>query len=455
MRWIFEGQGIHHLVPREAVCRMLAQVIHADQLDETPWCRFVPDGFFLRDFTLEGTLRLRHAKRESTPPWHPLGRCYIKVQRRKQSTRETEAIQSKLPESSDDEVQDPSYELSQEELDEAARSEAAADNDESSEDSNNTEKESKPATTHLSPGNFQESKTRKTNDKGSDSKSHDASASRVITGSEPQPIPKSNTTRKRKMPVLSLATFLRRAKVEIPSDGPRRTRSKLAKLSYDDLHNNHLDMVEAACRETHVSYRIFGILVKFDPYQQSQGYPDFESHKPDIHVLKERWDLEAYQALVYVPEPVNGHPPRGEDGEIIRAPWSVMFHCRVTVLYFHEVRDLNSGTLDGIKDYVDFMRINAKTWTFLYEPGLWTLPVCACHWILKDPACSPHIRRGVADYAAQLDDLDVDDPIRTQWAAPHTDDDILATVPAFMHPLLMMPERRARNVIPLSAASQA
>ncbi|OWZ10361.1 hypothetical protein PHMEG_00016798 [Phytophthora megakarya] len=83
----------------------------------------------------EGTLRLRHAKREPTPPWRPLGQCYIKVQRRKQSTRETEAIQAKLSESSDDEVQDPSYELSQEELDEAARAEAAADNDESSEDS--------------------------------------------------------------------------------------------------------------------------------------------------------------------------------------------------------------------------------------------------------------------------------------------------------------------------------
>ncbi|OWY96197.1 hypothetical protein PHMEG_00033598 [Phytophthora megakarya] len=187
-----------------------------------------------------------------------------------------------------------------------------------------------------------------------------------------------------------------------------------------------------------------------------------------------------------------------------------MFHFRVTVFYFHEVRDLNSETLDGIKDYVDFMRINAKTWwvilhwltisflrrdaadtdasrdlyeerrrdvkrlraqyeallkrlfaipgfpkTLLYEPGLWTLPVCACHWILKDPERSPLIRRGVADYAAQLDDLDAEDPARTQWAAAHSDNDILATVPTFMHSLIMPPERRARNVIPLSAASQA
>ncbi|OWZ10256.1 hypothetical protein PHMEG_00016925 [Phytophthora megakarya] len=114
---------------------------------------------------------------------------------------------------------------------------------------------------------------------------------------------------------------------------------------------------------------------------------------------------------------------------------------RIIVFYFHEVRDLNSETLDGIKDYVDFMRVNAKTWwailhwltitflerdaadtdashasrdlyderrrdvkrhqaqyeallnrlfaitgfpkTLLYEPGLWTLPVCACRWILS------------------------------------------------------------------------
>ncbi|OWZ17071.1 hypothetical protein PHMEG_0009041 [Phytophthora megakarya] len=312
------------------------------------------------------------------------------------------------------------------------------------------------------------------------------------------------------MPVLSLATFLRRARVEIPPEGLRRIRSKLAKLNYDDLQGKHLDMVEAACRETHVSYRIFGILVKFDSYRQSQGYHDFEPHKPDIHILKARWDLEAYQALIYIPEPVNGCAARDEDGEFIRAPWSVMFYYRVTVFYFHEVHDWNSEMLDGIKNYVDFMRVNAKTWwtilhwltisfvsrdaagtdafrdlyderrrdvkrlraqyeallkrlfeiagfpkTLLYEPGLWTLPVCGCHWILKNPERSPLIRRGVPDYAAQLDDLHAEDPVRTQWAVALSDDDILTTVPSFMHPFHMMPERRARNVIPLSAASQA
>ncbi|OWY92976.1 hypothetical protein PHMEG_00037787 [Phytophthora megakarya] len=137
-----------------------------------------------------------------------------------------------------------------------------------------------------------------------------------------------------------------------------------------------------------------------------------------------------------------------------------MFHDRIIVFYFPEVRDLNSETLDGIKDYVDFMRVNAKTWwailhwltisflarhaadtdasrdlyderrrdvkrlraqyeallkrlfaiagfpkTLVYEPGLWTLPVCASHWILKDPERSPLIRRGVPDYTAQHDFL--------------------------------------------------
>ncbi|OWY97455.1 hypothetical protein PHMEG_00032005, partial [Phytophthora megakarya] len=318
MKWVSESQGIHHFAPREAVCRLLAQVIHAGQLDETPCCRFVPDGFYT---SAEGTLRLRQAKREPTPPWHPLGLCYIKVQKRKRSTRETEAVQAKLPESSDDESQDPSYELSQAELDKAARAEAAAENDESSEDSDDAGKECKPAATYSSPASSRESMTGKTSNKSSGSKSHGASGKlehRVVTSSKSQPVPKSGTMRERKMPVLSLATFLRRTKVEIPSDGPRRTRSKLAKLSYNDLHGRHLDMVEAACRETHVSYRIFGILVKFDSYRQSQGYPDFEPHKPDIHILKEHWDLEAYQALVYVPEPVYGHPTRDEDGEIIR-----------------------------------------------------------------------------------------------------------------------------------------
>ncbi|OWY98280.1 hypothetical protein PHMEG_00030985 [Phytophthora megakarya] len=484
MKWVSESQGIHHLAPREAVHQMLTHVIHAGQLDETPWCRFVPEGFYT---SAEWTLRLRQAKREPISAWHPLGRCYIKVQKRKQSTRETEALQAKLHESSDDEGQDPFYELSLAELDKAARAEAAADNDESSEESDGAETESKPAASHLSPAGLRESKTQKKSDEGSGSKSHGTSKKFEYRST------KSN-------------------KVEVPSEGLRRIRSKLAKLNYDDLRGEHLDMVEAACREAHVSYRIFGILVKLDSYRQSQGYPDFEPNKPDIHILKARWDLEAYQVLVYVPEPVNvnGRPAQDEDGEYIRAPWSVMFHYRATVFYFHEVRDLNSETLDGVKDYVDFMRVNAKPWwailhwltisflgrntadadasrdlyeerrrdvkrlraqyeallkrlfaipgfpkTLLYEPGLWTLPVCACHWILKDPERSPLIRRGIADYAAQLDDLDAEDPVRTQWAAAHSDNDILATVPTFMHPLIMQPERRARNVIPLSAASQA
>ncbi|OWY96794.1 hypothetical protein PHMEG_00032849 [Phytophthora megakarya] len=36
MKWVSESQGIHHLAPREAVCQMLTQVIHAGQVDETP-----------------------------------------------------------------------------------------------------------------------------------------------------------------------------------------------------------------------------------------------------------------------------------------------------------------------------------------------------------------------------------------------------------------------------------
>ncbi|OWZ05171.1 hypothetical protein PHMEG_00022785 [Phytophthora megakarya] len=279
---------------------MLAQVIHAGQLDETHWCRFVPEGFYT---SAEGTLRLRQAKREPTPPWHPLGRCFIKVQKRKQSTRETEALQTKLPASSDDETQDRSYEFS---LDKAARADAAADNDESSEESDEGEKDSKPAATSLWSASPRGSKTGSKNSKGSKPKCHDVSAEskpRVITTSKSQAVPKSGgTPRKRKMPALSLATFLRRARVEVSSEGPRRIRSKLAKLAYDDLQGKHLDMVEAACRETHVSYRIFGILVKFDPCEQSLGYPDFEPHKPDIHILKAHWNLEVTKLWFTFPD---------------------------------------------------------------------------------------------------------------------------------------------------------
>ncbi|OWY98513.1 hypothetical protein PHMEG_00030708 [Phytophthora megakarya] len=200
----------------------------------------------------------RQAKREPTPPWYPLGRCYLKVQKRKQSTQETEALQAKLPASSDDE--------------------AAADNDKSGEKSDEAETKSKPAASHPSPAGLRESKTQKKGDTGSSSKAG-------LRESKTQK--KGDKGSNSKNP-------------EIPSDGLRRIRSKLVKLTYDDLRGEHLDMVEAACRETHVSYRIYGILVKFDSYKQSQGYPDFEPHKTDIHILKARWDSEAYQACLCV-----------------------------------------------------------------------------------------------------------------------------------------------------------
>ncbi|OWZ15924.1 hypothetical protein PHMEG_00010347 [Phytophthora megakarya] len=40
--------------------------------------------------SVEEILRLREVNREPTSPWHPLGRRFIMVQKRKQSTRETE-----------------------------------------------------------------------------------------------------------------------------------------------------------------------------------------------------------------------------------------------------------------------------------------------------------------------------------------------------------------------------
>ncbi|OWZ14030.1 hypothetical protein PHMEG_00012558 [Phytophthora megakarya] len=132
MKWVSDSQGGQPLAPRETICRMLAQIVRAGQLDETPWCRFVSDAFFIN---AEAILERRHVNREPTDPWHPLGRCFIKFQKRKQYMRDTEALQTDLPGASDDETKDPPYELSQAEFDKAVRAEAAAENDESSEDS--------------------------------------------------------------------------------------------------------------------------------------------------------------------------------------------------------------------------------------------------------------------------------------------------------------------------------
>ncbi|OWY96898.1 hypothetical protein PHMEG_00032716 [Phytophthora megakarya] len=125
---------------------------------------------------LQAQLRDSEAARQAAERRAEEGRFFIKVQKRKHSTRETEALQAKLPESSDDEVQDPSYELSRAELDKAAQAEAAADNDESSAESDGAEPESKPAASHPSPAGPQESETQIKSARGSNSKSPGASS---------------------------------------------------------------------------------------------------------------------------------------------------------------------------------------------------------------------------------------------------------------------------------------
>ncbi|OWZ15321.1 hypothetical protein PHMEG_00011065, partial [Phytophthora megakarya] len=244
------------------------------------------------------------------PPWHPLGRCFIKDQKRKKSSQETEALQVKFPESSDDEAQDPSYELSQAELGKAARAEAAVDNDESSEESDEAETESKPAAAHLSATDPRESKTQKTGDKSSGSKSH----------------------------VKDYGDFMR---------------------------------------------------VNAKPWQAILYWLTIS------FLGRDPTDADASRDL---------YGERRRDVKRLRAQYEALLKRSFAIPAFPK--------------------------TLLYEPGLWTLPVCACHWILNDPERSPLIRSRVAYYAAHLDDLNAEDPVRTQWPAAHSESDILAYIQA-------------------------
>ncbi|OWZ04582.1 hypothetical protein PHMEG_00023490, partial [Phytophthora megakarya] len=152
---ISDNQGIHHLASRETTCPTLVQVIHAGQLDETSWCCFVPEAFYI---SAEAFLERRQVNRE---PTHLVSSGSLLHQGLEAET--VNARHARSPSyasaSSDDEIQDPSYEISQAELDKAERAETAAENDESSEGLDVSRRGSESEAAGLRPPSPRDSKT--------------------------------------------------------------------------------------------------------------------------------------------------------------------------------------------------------------------------------------------------------------------------------------------------------
>ncbi|RLN75105.1 hypothetical protein BBJ28_00016411 [Nothophytophthora sp. Chile5] len=77
------------------------------------------------------------------------------------------------------------------------------------------------------------------------------------------------------------------------------------------------------------------------------------------------------------------------------------------------------------------------------EPGLWVPPRYVCHWIWRDP----HFSDVRSSLESQLEELDRVEPIRTQWATRNTDADFLQHVAPSVRSHALTPTERARNLI--------
>ncbi|KAH7488567.1 uncharacterized protein KRP23_2513 [Phytophthora ramorum] len=199
-----------------------------------------------------------------------------------------------------------------------------------------------------------------------------------------------------------------------------RTKSLLARKSYSELSGDELWVIETPGRGV-TSWRHHGVLIKFFPgtanaVDQTSGFPDYIPNLsvPEvITVVRERWDLAAFQA-VYADK-----------------PWDTMFDKRSKFLIMHSRIDTNSVFVQGaLSRIVAAMKKHRKAFwlvghwyfvpterdsatdvlvaerkklcdtakreyqlvlndvvneglpeTFLEEPGVWTYPAKCCSWV--------------------------------------------------------------------------
>jgi hypothetical protein len=395
-----EAKVKHDLFGKRALVRMLISMIYWEQLDNTPWSSFVPEVYY--DAAVK---KIRDPVNSSVPaPWQPL-------------------------------PQQPATSDAESSLDYFA-----SDFDDEDEDSDDEDFLGKVSNTK----------------------------SPVQTRSQKSQPGRSSVGGKR------------------PRGSSPSTGDPSSKRSRQQSGSTFFDIIEVP-QAGRVSWTHYGIKVQ-RVNDQTIGFPKYTACRNGIAALHARWDPFAYLDLL--------------ESE----PWDVMWEGRIQTLVFFRRSELSDDLLRGIQMVIGFMfvwrqhyweRLHWVTMTvdfdfeadprfaklsqdqrktlrglykdrkarasdfatkkralvvelekisdyrsdIWYEPGLWVVPAATCDWILH----SPRAQMSLPD---QLEELDANEPSRTQWATRRSENAFLNIVPQHVLAKLMGDNERAANPLP-------
>ncbi|KAE9198927.1 hypothetical protein PF004_g19414 [Phytophthora fragariae] len=214
------------------------------------------------------------------------------------------------------------------------------------------------------------------------------------------------------------------------------------------------------------TWRHFGIMVQRYS-SQTLGFPNYTSARIENKDIHAHWDPFEYLNLLDT------------------RPWEAMWENRVDTLVFFCYRDLTPEMIRGLS-WIDprFLALNdkrqkevlnlyndrkARSTAFnkpkeelicklrklhgyddeiWFEAGLWVIPENPCDWIWRHPAQQISLQE-------QLEELDILEPARTQWATRSSDACFLEVAPSDLRDQALTKREQAENRLPAPTPASA
>ncbi|KAG1697433.1 hypothetical protein DVH05_016307 [Phytophthora capsici] len=440
MDWLSSDRACHGLFREPQLVKMLVSMMYWRRLDTTPWSSYVPEIYFkMADERLDRLLKLG----QPAPSWEPLD-AHVPYP--------DEDVESTV----DDTTADPDFK--------APPSDGSPSEDE--DDGNDSDSGSE------SDGHARRRPKRSRSQSSSDT---DA----------PAPPSKKSKAYKRASSGYQRQQTTRRQVTKNPSSGSSSRRRSLSHKAYDSLTVNELQVVEVP-DDSVLSWLYFGVRVQRVSVSKSSlgqtvGFPEYEIHKHASELAKRRWDSHEYTALL----------------KMNPTPWAYMFQNRKQKFYLHRRCTLNSATLELVDAFVDCMHKHAQAFwerthwvtidvdadaqsagiynqralrrnallrkyrklvkksqacrdfpeTLFYEPGIWTLSDKLCPWIWQDPHVADLSGPDPLNLDEQLEELDDEEPARTQWATALADSAWMKFLPHSVKQEAISPSERSANPV--------
>ncbi|OWZ11524.1 hypothetical protein PHMEG_00015442 [Phytophthora megakarya] len=322
-------EPIHHLLPGYMVQLMLAQMMDWGTLDFTSWSKYVPESNYLdaeRIWIVDG---------RGLEKWPSLDKCYRKLQKLKDVAAEVEMINGAFSESSDDEIQVPSFSLKPgaEEADNAL--------------------EVRDETEDLDDG--ADEVPTNANDAGPKTASQASSETRRPSPTSGKKLKATSRTPDTKV--------TKRVKTNTGRAKGARHPTDLAIRDFQSLSEDELLIIEVCHRDVTSTFRIFGIKMRFSDKVQTLGFPYYEPHKHETKYLKDRWSMEAWDGFLGVVR-VKKSGTKGHRETTSRRNSSEA-SAYGSQFYFHRVRDRSKGVLRGIREYLESKEEHAEGWWYI------------------------------------------------------------------------------------------